>query len=54
MFFMNNKIYLKNGYCLLNNILKIRPMFFCINDDEKDPVKRIKVKEDMLDLFTEL
>ena len=52
MFFMNNKIYLKNGYCLLNNILKIRPMFFCINDDEKDPIKRIKVKEDMLDLFT--
>lgn len=50
MFFMSNRIY-KNGECLLKNILIVRPLFYCINDDEKDPEKRIKVREDMLTLF---
>lgn len=35
----------------LDKLLRIRPLFFCINDDEKDPVKRIRIRNDMLDFF---
>ena len=47
---MSNKIY-DNDKNLLNDILIKKPLLFCINDDEKDPIKRIKVREDMLKLF---
>lgn len=51
MFFMNNKLYLSNGKCILDNIILIRPLFFCINDDERNSKKRIRVRKDMLDFF---
>lgn len=51
IFIMNDKMYLRNGYCLLNKIYRIQPMFFCINDDEKDPEMRKKIRKDMLLFF---
>lgn len=49
-FIMNNQLY--NGIeTKLDKLLRIRPLFFCINDDEKDPIKRIRVRNDMLDFF---
>jgi hypothetical protein len=37
----------------LYNIFKIKPKFFCINDVEKNPIKRKIVTEEMVDFFNE-
>jgi hypothetical protein len=52
LFIPNNKMYV-HDYCILFNIFTIKPMFFCINDDEKDPKKRVRVRKDMLYFFNE-
>jgi len=49
-FIMNNNMYNKTE-AKLDKLLRVRPLFFCINDDEKDPIKRIKVRNDMLNFF---
>ena len=51
VFIMNNNMYATNGTCLLNRLLTIKPLFFCINDDEKDIIQRKKIKSDMLKFF---
>ena len=35
----------------LDIVLYVKPLFFCINDDEKDPIKRIEVRQRMLNFF---
>lgn len=52
VFISNYKMYIK-GYSVLFNLFHLRPLFFCINDDEKDPNKRIQIREDMLYFFNE-
>ena len=51
IFIMNDRMYSFDGKCLLDNIITNKPLFYCINDDEKNPVKRIKVRRDMLNFF---
>lgn len=48
IFIMNDKIFNENK---LDTIIQTKPLFFCINDDEKNPIKRIKVRKEMLAFF---
>jgi hypothetical protein len=50
-FIMNNQLYNNGIESKLDILLKKKPLFFCINDDETDPIKRIRVKNDMLNFF---
>lgn len=50
IFIMNNKMY-NNNKCLLDNIISSKPLFYCINDDETNPIKRKKIRKDMLIFF---
>lgn len=50
----NIKIFIMNDTLnenKLETIIKTKPLFFCINDDEKNPIKRIKVRKEMLEFF---
>lgn len=49
-FIGNNQIY-NGSETKLDKLLRVRPLFFCINDDETNPVKRIRVRNDMLNFF---
>jgi hypothetical protein len=52
IFIRNNELYKYNPYISsLDILLFVRPLFFCINDDEKDPLKRIHVRKSMLNFF---
>lgn len=52
IFIMNNSIYLNNSNkTVFDKIMYEKPLFFCINDDEKNPQKRIIVRNYMLNFF---
>lgn len=42
---------MSNLYEKLNEVYLMRPLFFCINDDESDPHKREIAREQVLDFF---
>ena len=52
MFIRNDEIYKYHSkITVFDVILIIKPLYYCINDDEKDVEKRIKVREMMLSFF---
>jgi hypothetical protein len=52
VFISNYRMYIR-GHSILFNLFHLRPLFFCINDDEKDPDRRMQIREDMLYFFNE-
>jgi hypothetical protein len=52
IFISNNNLYkYHNKICALDILLIIKPMFYCINDDEKNPQKRIEIRDKMQSFF---